>query len=283
MNLQPEEAQLFFKLYFRLLAYANRRMVVIKNVTQPDGIKKLDKANTTDIRDKLYKNPELIAQFVAENPENLLPEELAIISGWQHFIFQDFFILKFLKKYSVLLSSEKIPHLYGLIGLNDPLETITQNRPLPILIQTVLLPFQGRVIYDGLIRTYNLVIGSGIQYELNETYRRLKAKEGIIESLLGTDGQPQIVTNLSNRRPASPAPDWRPAVDDIVALTEKMRKADSPLQRDALSLLRATACLAQSMLNETDQSIEYNRHMKSVQRALKKLENQMLEDEFYND
>ena len=54
--------------------------------------------------------------------------------------------------------------------------------------------------------------------------------------MIGSDGQPQLRTSLARKAPAKPAPDWRPAVDGIVAQTEKMRQTDTKLQGAAFGL-----------------------------------------------
>jgi hypothetical protein len=42
--------------------------------------------------------------------------------------------------------------------------------PPPTLLETTLLPFEGKIIYDSLLRGYNVYFGSGIRSSLNETY-----------------------------------------------------------------------------------------------------------------
>jgi hypothetical protein len=53
--------------------------------------------------------------------------------------------------------------------------------PLPVYVQAVLLPFEGQIIYDGLLQSYAVVFGPGIRARLNEEYRN--AREGIITTL----------------------------------------------------------------------------------------------------
>jgi hypothetical protein len=53
-------------------------------------------------------------------------------------------------------------------------------------IQTVLLPFEDRIIYDSLLTTYNISFGPGIRRSLKEAYRNATEREGILTSLLPT-------------------------------------------------------------------------------------------------
>lgn len=78
MTLPKKEAKLFFELFIPLLGYAN----------QYDGKGKrrqLDKA-----RKILYDNPQIIKDFVVNNPENFNQEKIEIVSKWQNFIKGDF-------------------------------------------------------------------------------------------------------------------------------------------------------------------------------------------------
>jgi hypothetical protein len=87
----------------------------------------------------------------------------------------------------------------------------------------------------------------------------------------------QLHTSLARKAPAKPAPDWRPAVDGIVAQTEKMRQADTKLQGAAFGLMRAAASLAQATLQEQGAEDEAARRMKPVHTAMTKLEKLLYE------
>jgi hypothetical protein len=68
-------------------------------------------------------------------------------------------------------------------GLLRPIEEVTPL-PLPIYTETVLLPFEGQIIYDGILHSYAVSLGPNIRRRLNETYRNAQEREGIITSLI---------------------------------------------------------------------------------------------------
>ncbi|MCX6031346.1 MAG: hypothetical protein NT169_18865 [Chloroflexi bacterium] len=228
----------------------------------------------------MYGRPDLLQQYLAANPDRFPTDELLIVAGWRLHIAGDFYIMKHLKSFSVLMSAKEPTRLYGVVGLYDPLEVVTRGAPLPVLVKAVLLPFRDRIIYDGLLNTYRLSFGPGIRSSLNESYSRAKERDGIIEALIGPDGQAQLRTTLSRKAPAKPAPDWRPAVDEIVAQTEKMRQTDTKLQAAALGLLRAAASLAQATLLEQGAEDEATRRLKTARTAMTKLEKLLYEQEW---
>lgn len=275
MNLSAEETQLFYKLRFALLGYVNRHLNVLPKVTTAAQIRE----QAAKLRDALLAHPDLLERFVAENPHGFSEQELAIVANWRHHVTGDFYIMRHLKPYSVFMGTGKEPHLYGVLGLIDPLEAVIGGAPLPVMVKATLLPFGNRIIYDGLMVLYRIVFGKGIRTGLNREYKRLKDQEGIIEQLVGPSGEPQIRTSLDRKAPRKPAPDWRPVVEGIVAQAEKMRQTDTRLQAAAFGLLRAAASLAQATLREQDAEVQAVRCLRSVHTALTKLENILYEEE----
>ncbi len=53
---------------------------------------------------------------------------------------------------------------------------------LPAMVEAVFLPYRGKYVYDGFLVGTNLYFGSSIRGNMNETFKSLKARRGIIES-----------------------------------------------------------------------------------------------------
>jgi hypothetical protein len=77
-------------------------------------------------------------------------------------------------------------HAYGVLGLVSTIEE-TVPLPLPVFTQAVLLPFEHHITYDSLFTSYNVVFGSGYRQNLQEMYRNIQEREGIMTSLLPED------------------------------------------------------------------------------------------------
>src|SRR5262249_50205661 len=58
---------------------------------------------------------------------------------------------------------------------------------LPVLTETVLLPFKGMIVYDGLMTSYRISFGPGIRRSLNESFKEAKARHGIVTTLPMSD------------------------------------------------------------------------------------------------
>lgn len=185
-TLSPQENKRFYRIWFILLHWVNEQLHSVPwlPAEPPDGSVSPEQA--TLVRDALWADDLLRTRFIAENPFQLSEEDLALVESWQHRLTGNFFVVRELKHYTVLLT-DNVPHAraYGVVGRTNSVAE-TMILPLPVYIQAVLLPFEGRIIYDGLLTSYNVYFGSGIRRSLQEAYRNAKEREGILTSLLPT-------------------------------------------------------------------------------------------------
>ncbi len=183
MKLSTSECRLFYKLHPALMCYVNQRLGTLpEQPGDPGEFYALEAVQRAEVRNALHAQPDLIDEFVASNPFGFDSDEMAVVRSWKHALVGSFYILRRLKHYTVFLSSEGEPKAYGVLALADPFEVLI-GRYLPKFIQTVLLPFRGKIVYDGLLSGYNLTFGGGMRRMLDDSYRRAKADFGIITSL----------------------------------------------------------------------------------------------------
>lgn len=201
MLLPPHELAVFFRLHRALLFFVNQRLKVIPNtVATPDEFAALSPEVRLKVRDALNANLDLIESFAVENPAHLTEDELDIVRSWRHLVAGRFYVFRELKKYTVFLSTDKQPVAYGVLALSQPFEDLIGPN-LPVLTQTVLLPFKNRIVYDGLMSSYNVSFGPGIRRNLNEDFKTAKDQHGIVTSL------PMSATPMPAKAPkAKPAP-----------------------------------------------------------------------------
>jgi Domain of unknown function (DUF6398) len=138
------------------------------------------------VREAFLSHADLLQSFVDENPARLTKDELDIVRSWQHLVHGKFYVFRQLKKHMVFLSTDKQPIAYGVLALSQPFEELV-GPYLPVLTETVLLPFKGMMVYDGLMTSYRISFGPGIRRSLNESFKEAKARHGIIRSLPMSD------------------------------------------------------------------------------------------------
>jgi hypothetical protein len=198
MRVTQDDAGLFFRLMWGLQLYVNQRLQVLpkqRGLTSIEAYARLDMKIKIPVRDALWKQPELIDAYAQANPERLPAEELAIVSQWQHFIKGSFTIFRYLKGHAIFMGDTQI---YAVKALFDPFDDVIPDYALPVRVDTVLLPFKGQIVYDGVVNIYAIAFGGGIREELRQVYMSAKEAGRIISSLEG--GAPATLPAPAKRK-----------------------------------------------------------------------------------
>jgi len=213
MLLERQDAELFFRLHRTLMFFVNQRLKVIPDkLATPEEFAALSPNVALKVRDALNANLDLIESFVDENPSYLSDDELDIVRSWRHLVAGRFYVFRELKKYTVFLTTTDPAIAYGVLALSQPFEDVI-GPYLPVLTQTVLLPFNGVIVYDGLMSSYNISFGPGIRRGLNESFKQAKERHGIVTSL------PMSATPLPPKVPKPkpiPKPPSREEKDEVL-------------------------------------------------------------------
>jgi hypothetical protein len=183
MELLEEEIVHYYDLYWPILYYANDILEVLDNVESPKDISRCSLKDVAKLRYKLFDQPELIDDFIQENPMSLSWQDLEIIASWKNCLKGRFFIVRHLKKYTVFLDAEDPPRAYGVLGLYTPLKELIDSSNLPVSVEAVLLPFENKIVYDGILAPSKIIIGKGISRVFDNKYNEAKMRFGIITAL----------------------------------------------------------------------------------------------------
>ena len=171
-HLTREDAKLFYKLYFALLEYTN-------NKHHLSSIKKIYKQNSINpndlypINEYLWKNKNIIDDFIKDNPYKFNNDELKIIEGFKTGINDNFVIAGYDEEYTKLLNKEG--KLYMIKGINCNIEDIIPNSELPLIINTTLLMFKDKIIFNSFFGTNNIRYGNDLkEYVIKEMKTAIK-------------------------------------------------------------------------------------------------------------
>jgi hypothetical protein len=270
MQLSREDAALFFKLMPALQTFANQHLKIIKDVNSVAQYQHISNDKRVKLRNTFYKTPDLFDAFVQENPFGFPADELAIVSSWKNFVAGNFFIDRVLKKYAIFIGNNKV---YGVLALAEPLQVVLGGMPFPAYVKTVLLPFKGKIIYDGLLEGYNIFFGRGISSSMSNTYRAAKQQGKIIEGLDPGWQPPESKTR--NRK------DWRPLLDEIMKNASKLRaSADDPaVLSPAFGLVRASLEFASLAIESRNDVKVLDKVLRKMERAFHKAEDAL----YYSD
>jgi len=183
MQVHPDAAAKIIDLHQQLLYFAGqRRKVLAKKLTykqfldKPLGVK-------ADCREALYEPTPLFDDFLEAVGDQLSPEDKAIVSDWKRHVRGSFVVLKHLKKHTIFLNTEKRLKAYAVLGLTTDLPELFPNYALPMYVQTVLLPYKGLIVCDGILLGYNVLIGPNMSRNMKADYEKVKKAGKIIAAL----------------------------------------------------------------------------------------------------
>lgn len=183
-----------------------------------------------------------------------------------------FYVERVLKAHAVFVSTTT-SRVYLLGGLTDRIEDVlARNRPVgyAAVIDTVLLPFRGGIVWDGIVGLHNVSFGPSIRQTFRDAYLTAKARGEIVSSL---DGGPRAA--VVPRK----GPDRRPAVAEVIRAVEQLGKPDSALRGAAFRLLKPCANLALLTLDDRPDEVELVALLRSTRRALKQVEDALIRRE----
>ncbi len=182
MKLSADDLNLFFKLHPSFLFYCNSRLGTMPSLDSIDQFMNLSFHNKNEIRNASRQHPELLSDFVKENPFDFNNVELAIIKSWHYAVDGSFYILRFEADHALFLDTGTNPKVYGVISLNSEFNSILGDN-LPVYVKTVLLPFKNQIIYDGFIFTYPVTFDEEIRQEMEADLENWLTRHGVITQL----------------------------------------------------------------------------------------------------
>jgi hypothetical protein len=181
-QLSNEEKTLFYETWIGLISFVNEEMKVIKQKIKPEHPTNVSELLIHKVREVLWQNPELITKYI--NTTILTNEKKEILNSWiNNHIKDSFIVFEYRNEYAVLISSNDLGQdvIYGVKGISGSISS-TLNQKIPLFINTVLLPFKGKIIYDSFISSNPIAFGDGAIKSFKESYNRA-LNFGIITNL----------------------------------------------------------------------------------------------------
>lgn len=177
-----DECRLFYETWYGLLGYVNERRGVVKSRIKAQYPNPVDDLKILRVREALWNEPHLIDEYL--NATELPQEKIDIVKLWgTNYKKGDFFIFEYTPEYAVALGSNALgeDRLYGIKGISTSVANALHER-LPLHIETVLLPFKSKIVYDGFIASSSVGFGDGAIAMLRGICDKAR-QHGIITSL----------------------------------------------------------------------------------------------------
>lgn len=181
MTLSKEDGQLYYKLWFPLLDYVNKKYKVKKELKKIENVPGLSLSDIKAVANRMYEDVTVIDEYLSVH-DGIPEEDKKIIEGWKKCISGRFIIERHLKRGSMLISMED-EKVYQVAGIMSSLEEMFQYAPMPLMVEATLIPFRDVIITDGIVMPYNVIIGSGMARTFKDVYMSAKKNGEIVKSL----------------------------------------------------------------------------------------------------
>lgn len=172
-HLSEKDVKLFYRMYFGLLNFTNQKYQIAPHAKFRYG--QVPPRNMTEkIKEKFWQEKgTIIQEYCDQNPQHFSTRVLNQIQAFRYGFYDQFILVTYEKDYAVFVNENAT---YMVKGLSDNIDTLMPKEALPVPVTTALIPFQGRIVYDGLLETYEQIdVGPNlIKRLLNETLTRQK-------------------------------------------------------------------------------------------------------------
>lgn len=178
-QLSEDERREFYLIWFGLMGFVNERMKVVNVKIKPEFPNTVSDMMIHKVREVLWENPELIDEYIKKT--ELPQDKIEILKLWRtKFKKGMFFVLEYQAEYAVAIApdDQEKDRLYGIKGISNSV-SVTLSRDLPVQIETVLLPFKGKIIYDSFMTSMSIRFGEGVRASFREMYDKA-IRHGII-------------------------------------------------------------------------------------------------------
>ena len=141
----------------------------------------IENGEMVNIVEHLNSNRDLITRFIEAKQDELDDKELEVYKEWENFISAECMILQTHNDSEVLAWDMAANKVYLVYGLYDPLASLLPR--LPFYADMVLLPFKGRIVFNGLLMGKDIEYGKNILRTLIELYKKDIKENGIVMEL----------------------------------------------------------------------------------------------------
>jgi|LSQX01.3.fsa_nt_gb hypothetical protein len=177
-RLNPAETKEFYEIWFGLMAFINKKEKIIGVNIKAEYPNRVSDVLIHKVREHLWENPDLIDEYIqtSKHPADVVE----ILQLWRtNHRKGNFFILEYKTDYALMIGTDD--RLYGVKGISNAIASV-MHKTLPITAEAVLLPFKGKIIYDGFLVTIDIDYGERMQNIFQELHDNAM-KKGIITSL----------------------------------------------------------------------------------------------------
>lgn len=166
--LNKKDVLLFYKLYFGLLDFTNQKFKIKPNykIYKRLGI---NPQEIIDVVEKFWvEKNNVVTEFCMINPFKFNADELNLVQEFKKGFSGMMVLANYEKEYTAVIYKDKT---YMIKGLNANIDEIIGYEELPKFITTAIIPFKGKLVYDGIISSFAISAGLGLKKMVENEYQ----------------------------------------------------------------------------------------------------------------
>ena len=155
--LSKNDAKLFYKIYFALLEFTNKKYN-IKPGFKIYNKKGINPYQLRDIVNSFWDNKNtIVLEFCLANPYKFSNDELEITNKFKDGIRDIVIIAKYESEYTGVMCKDKT---YMIKGINVNIDNVISYDKLPLPVMTSIIPFKNILVYDSLLIELGIDMGN---------------------------------------------------------------------------------------------------------------------------
>ena len=179
MRMPPQDASQFFEIMMSMLHWVNEAKGV--KIEYADEYISSREANA--LLRIVWEHPEYIDEYLAERGDVLSQKARRTLSKWRKYFVQGPFLIERFTNTGTIFISVRAGQVYLVSGITSDIEDGLDEHTLPCVVETTLIPYKGRIIYDSTMQIIPEILNSEGKQELARVYESVKKQNRIIKTL----------------------------------------------------------------------------------------------------
>ena len=183
MILPPKDAGKFFEIMLPMLSWVKSAKGVKAALKNSHADMNQPEQDAYALLNIVWKRPEFIDKYISEREATISAEARRNLSKWRkHYVPGPFFIERFTNKGAIFISA-KDGQVYLVSGITSDIEESLDRNALPYVVETTLIPYRGRIVYDSTMKAKPKLLTPEGKQELARIYDAAKKNHNIIQML----------------------------------------------------------------------------------------------------
>lgn len=181
MILPEKDGRLFYELWLPIMEYANRKKRIAESFAIRPPRNNYERVMFKTIADEIWADVSIIDRYVDDHPQ-LSEDNRRIILSWKRRVPGPFIAERYTKN-GIIFISPDTENVYMVTGIMSEWKEMLGRIPLPVKLETTLIPFRDVLIYDGLMMLASAGIDEDLKNRVSGMYMNAKKAGRIIKSL----------------------------------------------------------------------------------------------------